>query len=53
MNSNIKLMTDEAHEIIVNARQAFMNEEITEEQFNEVIHNLLLDVGMRAEIITE
>lgn len=53
MNNSIKLMTQEAHQIINNARQALKEQQITEQQFNDVIHNLLLDVGFRAEVITE
>lgn len=53
MNNSIKQMSDEAHEIINNARQALKEQQITEQQFNDVIHNLLLDVGFRAEVITE
>ena len=53
MNNSIKQMSDEAHEIINNARQALKEQQITEQQFNDVIHNLLLDVGFRTEVITE
>lgn len=53
MNNNIKELCREAHEFIVNAHAAMMNEEITEDEYNEVIKNLLLDVGYRAEVLIE
>ena len=53
MNNTIKELTDEAHEILSNARQAWINKEITDEQFDEVKRNLLRDVAFRAEILTE
>ena len=53
VNSNIKQLTDEAHEILHNARLAWMNGEITDQQFDDVKRNLLLDVGFRVEVLVE
>lgn len=53
MNDTIRELTQEAHEMLVHARAAYANGEITREQMDEVIRNLIYDVCMRAEIITE
>jgi len=53
MNIYIKELCQEAHEIIVNARRAMMEEEITQDQYNEVIKNVILDVGYQTEIISQ
>jgi len=53
MNANITELAREAHEIIVNARHAMIEEEITQDQYNEVVKNVILDVGYQTEIISQ
>ena len=53
MNSNIQQLADESHQIIVNARRAMMEEEITQDQYNEVVRNVILDVGYQTEVISQ
>lgn len=53
MNSNIKKLADEAHEIIVNAHRAMMEEEITEEQYWQIIKSLFEDVGYQTEVLSQ
>ena len=47
----IKELATEAHEIIVNAKRAYDEGLITREQRDEVIHNLMYDVGLQMEFI--
>jgi len=53
MNIYIHELCKEAHEIICNARRAMMEEEITQDQYNEVVKNVILDVGYQTEIISQ
>jgi hypothetical protein len=53
MISEIKELTREARQIIQNARMSWKRGEITYQQYDEVRHNTLLDVGYRAEVLTE
>lgn len=47
----ITKLVDEAHEIIVNAKRAYDAGEITREQRDEVIANVIKDVGYQTEIL--
>jgi len=51
MNSNIQRLADEAHEIIVNARRAMMEEQITQDEYWQIIKDLFLDIGYQTENI--
>ena len=53
MNKLIKELPQEIHAIIVNARRAMMEEEITQDQYNEVVRNVILDVGYQTEVISQ
>lgn len=46
-------LTTEAMEILTNLHSAMMREEITQEQYQQTISNLLIDVGLQTEILTE
>ena len=51
MNMMITELSQEAHEIITNARQALDSREITLEQYDELIRNLLLDLGYLTKVL--
>ena len=51
--NEIEELVQEAEEILKNAFRSMMNEEITQDQYQEVKRNLLIDVGLQLEIITE
>ena len=53
MNSNIKQLADEAHEIIVNARRAMVEEQITQDEYWQIIKNLFLDIGYQTEVLSQ
>lgn len=53
MNSNIRELCREAFEILVNARYQMLDEEITQDQYNDVVAMVIKDVGIQAEVITE
>lgn len=50
MNTAIKRLTDEAHEIITNIRAAALNGEITWEQRDELVNLVMTDVHMKIEL---
>jgi len=53
MNSNIQQLADEPHQIICNARQAMLEEEITQYEYNEIIRNVIQDVGYQTEVLSQ
>jgi hypothetical protein len=53
MNTNIQQLADEAHEIIVNAKQAWERGEITVIQYHEIIKSLFEDVGYQTEVLSQ
>jgi len=53
MNSNIQQLADEAHLIIVNARRAMMEEQITQDEYWQIIKNLFLDIGYQTEVLSQ
>ena len=51
MNMMITELSQEAHVIITNARQALDSREITLKQYDELIRNLLLDLGYLSKVL--
>lgn len=50
MNTAIKTLTDEAHEIITNIRTAAINGEITWAQRDELVNLVMTDVHSKIEL---
>ena len=53
MNTNIQQLTDEAREILVNAHAAMMEEQITQDEYWQIIKDLFLDIGYQTEVISQ
>ena len=53
MNTNIKQLADEAHQIIVNARRAMMEEQITQDEYWQIIKSLFEDIGYQTEVLSQ
>ena len=51
--TTIEELTMEAKEIPINAHNAMMREEITQDQYQEIKASLLIDIGLQTEILTE
>lgn len=51
--TDIEALILEAKEILQNAHNAMMREEITQDQYQEVKKNVLIEIGLQTEILTE
>lgn len=51
--TTIEELTTEAMEILTNAHNAMMREDITQDQYQEVKKNVLIEIGLQTEILTE
>lgn len=51
--TDIEALILEAKEILQNTHAAMMREDITQDQYQEVKTNVLIEVGLQTEILTE